>query len=57
MMRKAMAHRPDPEIAAHIGEVLWTLGRENEALAVWSEALKAYPKNEALITAIQRFKP
>ena len=56
-LQKAFAQKPDPEIAAHIGEVLWALGRPNEAMAVWREATKAYPSNEALATTIKRFVP
>lgn len=56
-LQKAFAQKPDPEIAAHIGEVLWVLGRPNEALAVWREASKAHPTNEALAATIKRFVP
>lgn len=57
VLQKAHARKPDPEIAAHIGEVLWALGRPSEALAVWRDAAKAHPKNEALTTTIKRFVP
>ena len=56
-LQKAYAQKPDPEIAAHIGEVLWALGRPNEALAVWREAAKAHPSNEVLSATIKRFAP
>ncbi|OHC61687.1 MAG: hypothetical protein A2045_06985 [Rhodocyclales bacterium GWA2_65_20] len=56
-LRKALALRADPEIAAHYGEVLWILGRRDEALKTWSEAAQASPGNEALATTIKRFKP
>ena len=54
-LQAAFAKRPDPEIAAHIGEVLWVLGRSDEALAIWREAAKAHPTNEALGATIKRF--
>ncbi|MCX7148992.1 MAG: tetratricopeptide repeat protein [Rhodocyclales bacterium] len=57
ILQKAFAQKPDPEIAAHIGEVLWVLGRATEALSVWREATKAYPTNEALAATIKRFVP
>jgi tetratricopeptide (TPR) repeat protein len=57
VLQKAFAQKPDPEIAAHIGEVLWVLGRSNEALAVWREATKAHPTNEALAATIKRLVP
>jgi tetratricopeptide (TPR) repeat protein len=56
-LQKAHAKKPDPEIAAHIGEVLWVLGRPNEALTIWHEATKAHPTNEVLATTIKRFVP
>ena len=56
-LQKAFAKKPDPEIAAHIGEVLWALGRTDEAKTVWREATKAYPTNEALAATIKRFVP
>ena len=56
-LQKAYAQKPDAEIAAHIGEVLWILGRSDEALAVWREATKAHPTNEVLAATIKRFVP
>ncbi len=56
-LRKAYARQPDAEIAARVGEVLWKLGRPDEARAIWSEAGKAFPKNEALNETIKRFLP
>lgn len=56
-LQKAYAKRPDAEIAAHVGEVLWVLGRSTEALAVWREATRAHPPNEALAATIRRFVP
>jgi tetratricopeptide (TPR) repeat protein len=56
-LQKAFAGKPDPEIAAHIGEVLWSLGRANEAKAVWRDATKAHPANEVLTATIKRFVP
>ncbi len=56
-LRKAYAERPDPEIAAHFGEVLWTVGKHAEAEKVWNEALAKAPNNDTLIKTIKRFKP
>lgn len=56
-LQKAYAQRPDPEIAAHAGEVLWALERRDEALKLWREAAKAHPENEALAATIKRFVP
>ena len=56
-LRRAYALRPDPEIAAHLGEVLWMLGRRDEAKQTWQDAAKANPGNEALTEVIKRFAP
>lgn len=55
-LERAYGLRPDPEIAAHIGEVLWTLDRRQDASRIWSEALEAHPENSALKEAMQRLK-
>ena len=54
-LRRAMSMNPDPEIAAHLGEVLWVLGNKVEARAVWSTALETAPDDEHLLDVIQRF--
>lgn len=56
-LQRAYAQRSDPEIAAHIGEVLWALGRRDEAVKLWREAARAHPQNEALGATIKRFVP
>ena len=56
-LRKAYTSRPDPEIAAHLGEVLWAAGEHREAEKIWIEANKKTPDNEALNSTIKRFKP
>lgn len=56
-LRRAYAGRQDPEIAAHLGEVLWTTGRRAEAEKIWNEALTKAPANDTLIKTIKRFKP
>jgi len=39
---------PDHEVAAHLGEVLWVMGRQREAVQVWDEALRQHPDSELL---------
>lgn len=56
-LRKAFTLRPDPEIAAHLGEVLWVQGRRDEARKTWDDALKAAPANEVLTTTVKRLAP
>lgn len=57
ILQKAYAKQPDAEIAAHIGEVLWVLGRPDEARTVWREAAQVHPTNEVLTATIKRFVP
>jgi tetratricopeptide (TPR) repeat protein len=55
-LRKALVLRPDPEIAAHLGEVLWVKGDRNGASDVWSTALRETPGDDRLLDVIKRFK-
>lgn len=56
LLRQAYGSRPDAEIAAHLGEVLWVVGEREEALKVWNEGARRDPKNEALRETRQRLK-
>lgn len=56
-LRRAYNGNPDPEIAAHLGEVLWVQGEKGEAKRVWDDALKSHPDNAVLQEAIKRFLP
>lgn len=53
-LNQAYAARPDPEIAAHLGEILWAQGAKNEAKDIWQSALKDYPENEVLLETMER---
>jgi len=55
-LRRAYVGRPDAEIGAHLGEVLWVMGQRDEANRVWQESLKASPDNETLQKTIKRLK-
>jgi tetratricopeptide (TPR) repeat protein len=55
-LRRAYGGRPDAEIGAHLGEVLWVMGERDEATRVWQESLKASPDNETLQKTIKRLK-
>lgn len=55
-LRRAYTGRPDAEIGAHLGEVLWVMGERDEANRVWQESLKASPDNETLQKTIKRLK-
>ncbi|OEZ95103.1 beta-barrel assembly-enhancing protease [Janthinobacterium sp. HH107] len=53
-LRRAYAVRSDPEIAVHLGEVLWQKGDKAEAQKLWREAQGKDPKNEALKSTLAR---
>lgn len=53
---RAYQARPDAEIGAHLGEVLWALGREDEARKVWREARERDSGNEVLKETLARLK-
>jgi tetratricopeptide (TPR) repeat protein len=57
LLEKAFKDRADAEIAAHLGEVLWQLKRESDAIAIWRKGLEILPTNETLQQTLQRFKP
>ena len=56
-LKKAYETRRDPEIAAHLGEVLWVKGERAEASKVWQAAQLENPENDSLKTVITKFKP
>jgi len=56
-LQRAHEARPDAEISAHLGEVLWALGRQAEAQKVWAEALRGQSKNEVLQSTVKRLAP
>ncbi len=56
-LNKALAKRNDPEIAAHLGEVLWVKGDKQAAQEIWDTALKEAPDDERLRNVINRLNP
>jgi tetratricopeptide (TPR) repeat protein len=53
-LRRALDERPDPEIAAHLGEVLWAKGERDRAQEVWQSQLKETPDNPVLLNTVRR---
>lgn len=53
-LRKAYGLRPEVEIAAHLGEVLWAMGRTDEARTLWREARVREPDNSILRETLAR---
>ncbi|PKO37198.1 MAG: pilus assembly protein TadD [Betaproteobacteria bacterium HGW-Betaproteobacteria-6] len=56
-LENAYRLKADPEIAAHLGEVLWTLNRKDDARRILQEASKAHPENDVLSGAVKKFLP
>jgi predicted negative regulator of RcsB-dependent stress response len=57
MLRRAFAGNANPEIAAHLGEVLWVRGDKAEAKKIWQDSLKQNSGNEPLQAVIKKFEP
>jgi uncharacterized protein HemY len=56
-LKRAFELRPDAEIAAHLGEVLWAAGQPDAARKIWDGALKLSPANEVLLATVKKFSP
>ena len=56
-LQQAYQYNADPEIAAHLSEVLWQQGKQDQANVVLNEALRNHPENELLKTTRSKLKP
>lgn len=56
LLQQAYASRPDTEIGAHLGEVLWVSGQREEAKRVWMEAQRRDRTNEVLRETLARLR-
>ncbi len=54
LLEAAFQKRPDAEIAAHLGEVLWSMGQQDRARQVWTQAQKRGADNETLRSTLKR---
>lgn len=54
ILEDAYRRRPDPEIGAHLGEVLWASGQRDRAVTIWKEASLADADNETLQETLKR---
>jgi tetratricopeptide (TPR) repeat protein len=57
ILQGAFQVRPDAEIAAHLGEVMWSMGQQDQARAIWNGALVQSPDNDTLLQTIKRLNP
>lgn len=56
ILQTAFKAKPDAEIAAHLGEVLWVMGRREEAATIWREGLLLKSDNDTLSETLKRFQ-
>ncbi|VWX57276.1 Tetratricopeptide repeat-containing protein [Burkholderiales bacterium 8X] len=56
ILEAAYKRRPDPEIAAHLGEVLWARGQRDRAVTIWKEASLVDAENETLQETLKRLR-
>ncbi len=54
LLREAHNAFPDPEVAAHLGEVLWVQGRQFEARDVWRDGLGRVPDHPIILETVKR---
>ncbi len=54
LLQSAFSKKPDAEIAAHLGEVLWSQGNTEKAKAIWKEGLRLNPDNQTLKETLKR---
>ncbi|PFH10459.1 tetratricopeptide repeat protein [Collimonas sp. PA-H2] len=55
-LRTAYGLLPDPEIAVHLGEVLWVKGQKTDAQKLWREVRQKDPQNDALKNTLARLR-
>uniref|UniRef100_B1XS62 Outer-membrane lipoprotein LolB n=1 Tax=Polynucleobacter necessarius subsp. necessarius (strain STIR1) TaxID=452638 RepID=B1XS62_POLNS len=56
-LQQAFTMKPEADIAAHVGEVLWVMNRHAEAEAMWRQGQKLDANNPTLKETLERFKP
>ncbi|MBC7984636.1 MAG: tetratricopeptide repeat protein [Candidatus Obscuribacterales bacterium] len=55
-LQRAMEHARDAEVAVHIGEVQWALGKLDDARTTWQAALKDFPDSTELKERLEKRK-
>ncbi|MDX2348756.1 MAG: tetratricopeptide repeat protein, partial [Porticoccus sp.] len=55
-LRRAIEKLPDPEVASHLGEVLWVTGQREEATSVWQTILENDPDNDTIRQTMKRLQ-
>ena len=56
ILEGAFKEKQDAEIAAHLGEVLWTMERRDQAISIWKQGFKINAENETLLETLKRLR-
>lgn len=56
ILKKAYDLQPNAEIGAHLGEVQWKSGQQDQARTTWRQAQKLEPGNDTLVKTLKRFQ-
>jgi tetratricopeptide (TPR) repeat protein len=56
ILEGAFKARPDAEISAHLGEVLWAMGQHDQAIDIWKEGAQINGENETLLQTLKRLR-
>ncbi len=56
ILQQAFKDKPDAEIAAHLGEVLWVMGNKVQALVIWKQGMELNAENETLLETLKRLR-
>ena len=56
ILQGAYDSKPDAEIAAHLGEVLWVIGKREQALTIWREGVALNAESETLVETLKRLR-
>lgn len=56
LLQQAFDARPHPEVAAHLGEVLWAMGQQEQARTIWRDGLKRDAQHDTLRQTLDRLK-
>jgi Flp pilus assembly protein TadD len=56
LLERAFALRPEAEIGAHLGEVLWAMGERDAARRIWRQVRADEPDNETLSATLARLQ-
>ena len=53
-LEQAFTIFPDPEVAAHLGEALWTQGKTEQAKQIWQDSLQDHPQSSVILETLDR---